>query len=126
MSWWIKGVGCNSFSHRFLQCHTICVMYILLICRIQDCWFKVSNIFSFVKCEVFICVIRDKYVDRCPAFTLVNAINDVNVWVLSFGSTVICQEVCIVISGPLIWTGTTPLCLDGILRVDLTVPTVTV
>ena len=53
-----------------------------------------SNIFSFVKYEVFICVIRDKYVNRCPAFGLVNAINYVDVWVLSFGSTVICKEVC--------------------------------
>ena len=74
---------------------TVCVMYILLICRIQDCWFEVSNIFSFVKCEVFICVIRDKNVNRCPVIDLVNAINYVNVWVSSFGSTVICKEVCL-------------------------------
>ena len=80
-----KGVGCNSFRHHFLQCHTVCVMYILLICRIQDCWFTVSNIFSSVKCE---------NVNRCPALDLVNAINYVNVWVSSFGSTVICKEVC--------------------------------
>ena len=30
--------------------------------------------------------------------------------------------ICVVISGPLILIGTTPLCLGGILRVDLTVP----
>ena len=53
-----------------------------------------SNVFSFVKCEVFIGVIRDKYVNRCLTFDLVNAINYVNVWILSFGSTVICKEVC--------------------------------
>ena len=29
---------------------------------------------------------------------------------------------CVVISGPLILIGTTPLCLGGILRVDFTVP----
>ena len=29
--------------------------------------------------------------------------------------------ICVVISGPLILIGTTPLCLGGILRVDLTV-----
>ena len=32
----------------------------------------------------------------------------------------------VVISGPLILIGTTPLCLGGILRVDLTVPFVAV
>ena len=31
---------------------------------------------------------------------------------------------CVVISSPLILIGTTPLCLGGILRVDLTVPVV--
>ena len=34
--------------------------------------------------------------------------------------------ICEVISGPLILSGTTPLCLGGILRVDLTVPIVAV
>ena len=34
--------------------------------------------------------------------------------------------ICFVISGPLILIGTTPLCLGGILRVDLTVPIVAV
>ena len=34
--------------------------------------------------------------------------------------------ICVVISGLLILIGTTPLCLDGILRVDLTVPIVAV
>ena len=94
MSWWIKGVRCNSFRHHFLQCHAICLVSTLLVCWIQDHWSEVSNVFSFVKCEVFICVIRDKYVNKCLAFDLVNAMNYVNVWVLSFGSTVICKEVC--------------------------------
>ena len=34
--------------------------------------------------------------------------------------------ICVVMSGPLILIGTTPLCLGGILRVDLTVPIVAV
>ena len=34
--------------------------------------------------------------------------------------------VCVVISGPLILMGTTPLCLGSILRVDFTVPIVAV
>ena len=34
--------------------------------------------------------------------------------------------VCVVMSGPLILIGTTPLCLGGILRVDFTVPIVAV
>ena len=70
------------------------MMYILLICRVQDCWFKASNVFSFVKCKVFIGVITDKNVNRCPVLNLVNAINDVNVCISSFGSAVICKEVC--------------------------------
>ena len=39
-------------------------------------------------------------------------------------SSMIKCAVCVVISGPLILMGTTPLCLGGILRVDLTVPIV--
>ena len=39
-------------------------------------------------------------------------------------SSVIKWAVSVVISGPLILIGTTPLCLGGILRVDLTVPIV--
>ena len=39
-------------------------------------------------------------------------------------SSVIKSAVCVVISCPLILMGTTPLCLGGILRVDLTVPIV--
>ena len=34
--------------------------------------------------------------------------------------------VCVMMSGPLILIGTTPLCLGGILRVDFTVPIVAV
>ena len=90
----LKVSGVMVFIHHFLQCDTVCMMYILSICRIQDCWCEVSNIFSFVKCKVFICVIRDKNVNRCPVLDLVIAINYVNVWISSFGSTVICKEVC--------------------------------
>ena len=39
-------------------------------------------------------------------------------------SSVIKCAVCVVMSGPLILIGTTPLCLGGILRVDFTVPIV--
>ena len=60
MSQWIKGVRCNGFRHHFLQCDTVGLMSIPFICRIQDCWLQVSNVFSFVKGEVFIGVIRDK------------------------------------------------------------------
>ena len=40
-------------------------------------------------------------------------------------SSVIKCAVCVVMSGPLILIGTTPLYLGGILRVDFTVPMVT-
>ena len=39
-------------------------------------------------------------------------------------SSMIKCAVCVVIRGPLILISTTPLCLGGILRVDLTVPIV--
>ena len=39
-------------------------------------------------------------------------------------SSVIKCAVCVVMSGPLILIGNTPLCLGGILRVDFTVPIV--
>ena len=41
-------------------------------------------------------------------------------------SLVMKYAVCVVMSGPLILIGTTPLCLGGILRVDFTVPIVAV
>ena len=41
-------------------------------------------------------------------------------------SSVMKYAVCVVMSGPLILIGTTPLCLGGILRVDFTVPMVVV
>ena len=41
-------------------------------------------------------------------------------------SPVMKYAVCVVMSGPLILTRTTPLCLGGILRVDFTVPIVAV
>ena len=77
---------------------------------------------------MFIGVIRDENVDQCPVLDLVNAINDVNVGVSSLGvlSSEMKYAVCVVMSGPLILIGTTPLCLGGILRVDFTVPMVVV
>ena len=41
-------------------------------------------------------------------------------------SLVMKYAVCVMMSGPLTLIGTTPLCLGGILRVDLTVPIVAV
>ena len=41
-------------------------------------------------------------------------------------SSVMKCAVCVVMSGPLILIGTTPLCLGGVLRVDFTVPIVAV
>ena len=41
-------------------------------------------------------------------------------------SSVSNYAICVVMSGPLILIGTTPLCLGGILRVDFKVPIVVV
>ena len=75
---------------------------------------------------MFIGIIRDKYVDRCLALDLMNATNYVDVWIPSFGvlSSVRKYAIWVLIVGPLILIGTTPLCQGGILSVDLTVPIV--
>ena len=75
---------------------------------------------------MFIGIIRDKYIDRCLALDLMNATNYVDVWIFSFWSAVICKEYAIgvLIMGPLILIGTTPLCWGGVPSVDLTVPIV--
>ena len=81
-----------------------------------------------MKGEVFISVIRDKNVDRCPVLDLVNAINDVNVGISTLGCAVISDKMCCMCGDehPLILMGTTPLCHGGILRVDFAVPIVAV
>ena len=128
MVWHIKGVRCNSFRHYFLQCYAICLMCFWLIYWVHDSWFKVSNIFSFVKCEVFIGIIRDKYVDRCLALDFMNAPIMLMFGSLPLGvlSPVRKYAIWVLIMGPLIFMGTTPLCLGSILSVDLTVPIVAV
>ena len=71
---------------------------------------------------MFIGIIRDKYVDRCLAL-------DPSLIMLMFGShpfevlsSVRKNAICVLIMGPPILIGTTPLCQGGILNVDLTVP----
>ena len=67
---------------------------------------------------MFVCVIGNKYIDRCFSLDLVNTINDVDV--------VIYDEICHLFFNN--WStnliGTTPLCHGSILSVDLTVPIV--
>ena len=45
-----------------------------------------------MKGEVFISVIRDENVDRCPVLDLVNAMNDVNVGISTLGCAVISDK----------------------------------
>ena len=94
MSWWIKDVRCNGLRHHFLQCDTVSMMCLSLICGVQCYWFKVSNVFPFMKGEVFISVTGDENVDRCPVLDLVNAINYVDVGVSTLGCAVISDKVC--------------------------------
>ena len=95
MAWQVKGVRGNGFRHHFVQYHTIRLMCFLLgLLNLRQLVRGVQCMSPFVKCEVFIGVIRDKYVNWWLAFDLVNAINYVNVWILSFGSSVVCKEVC--------------------------------
>ena len=85
-----------------------------------------SYIFSFVKGDVFISIIRYQYVDRCFSFYLVNTINDVDVGVPSLCWIIIGDEIAIssLITGPVILIRTTLLCHGGILSDDLSVPIV--
>ena len=46
-------------------------------------WFKVSKIFPLMEGEVFVGVIGNKYIDRCSALNVMDAANDVYVWVFS-------------------------------------------
>ena len=94
MSWWIKDVRYNGFGHYFLQCNTVSMMCLSLICGVQYYRFKVSNVFPFMESEMFISVIGDEYVDQCPVLDLVNATNYVNVRVSSLGCAVICDRMC--------------------------------
>ena len=90
----IKGVRCNGFGHHFLQCDTVSMMCLSLICGVQYYQLKVSNVFPFVKGEVFISVIGDKNVDQHLVLYLVNAINYVNIGVSSLGCAVIHDKMC--------------------------------
>ena len=75
---------------------------------------------------MFICIIGNKYVDRCFSLDLVNAINDVDVWVSSLVLLPSVRKYAVgsSIIGPLILIGTMPLCHGRILSVNLTVPMV--
>ena len=94
MSCWINGVRCNSFGHHFLQCDTLSMMFLSLICGVRYYWFKVSNVFPFVKGEVFISVIGDENFDWHLVLDLVNAISYLNVGVSTLGCAVICDKMC--------------------------------
>ena len=94
MLWWIKGVRCNSFRHHFLQCDTVSMMCISLNCGVHHYRFKVSNVFPFLKGEVFISIIGDENVEQCPVLDLVNAINDVNVGISTLECVVISDKMC--------------------------------
>ena len=50
--------------------------------------------FSFVKCDVFVCVVWYQNIDRCFAFKAVNAIYNVYIGILSFCWILIANEVC--------------------------------
>ena len=86
----------------------------------------VSDIFFLVEGEVFVGVIRNKYVDRCFAPNLMDTTNDVYIRAFSLEvlSSVMKYAICSSMMGPLILFGTTPLCHGGILSVDFTVPIV--
>ena len=67
----------------------------LFYCRvINDSWFKMTDIFSIMEAEVFVGVIRNKYVDRCSALDLMDTTNDVHIWVSSLCGVIIHNEVC--------------------------------
>ena len=70
------------------------MMCLSLICGVQYYQFKVSNVFPFMKGEVFISVIGDENIDQCPVLDPVNAINYVNVGISTLGCAVISDKMC--------------------------------
>ena len=76
--------------------------------------------------EVFVGIVRNKYIDRCFALNLMNTANDVMFGSFPFEvlSSVMKYAMCSSMMGPLILIGMTPLYHGGILSVDLTVPIV--
>ena len=75
----------------FLKSDTICCMIIwltLVVYIISHAifygGFKASYVFSFVKLNVFVFVIRHQNINRCFSFDIVDAINGVNIRVPSY------------------------------------------
>ena len=55
--------------------------------------FEASCVFSFVKFNVFVCVIRHQNIDRCFPFYVLDAIDYVCIWVSSFCGVLISEKV---------------------------------
>ena len=95
-------------------------------CTIFYSWFKASYIFSFVECNVFVCVIGYQNVNRCFSFDVMDAIGDVDIRVSSCCRVLISNEVSLMFLNCLTcdfdWYDT--IVSRSILRDDLTIPMV--
>ena len=74
---WMEGVWVYLFCHNFLKSDTFCGMSIWLtfgMCIISHdifyCGFEASYVFSFVKFNVFVCVIRHQMLTDVFSFML--------------------------------------------------------
>ena len=76
---WIKNIQLYLFCHHLLESDTISWVSIWLISGCVGCYggFKVSNVLSLVKHDVFICIIKHQNINRCFPFDAVNTINNV-------------------------------------------------
>ena len=83
---WIESILLYMLCHHFLKSYTISWVSIWLITRHVVCYsrFKASYVLSFVKLNVFVCIIRHQNVNRCFPFDAMNAINYVYIGVPSF------------------------------------------
>ena len=87
----VESIWLNLFCHHCLKSDTVCWVSICLtlgVCITSHAifygGFKASYVFSFVKFNVFVCVIRHQNINRCFSFDAVDAIGDVNIRVPSF------------------------------------------
>ena len=91
---WMEGVWLYLFCHHILKSDPICWVCIWLTLGMYSIShtilygrFKASCVFTFVEFNVFVCVIRHQNVDRCFPFYVMDAVDDVYIWVPSFAES---------------------------------------
>ena len=123
---WLYLFCCHFFSGNTMHCW--CIWIFCSLWYFLYGWFQMAYIFSFVECDMFImCNLTLECSQIFFTFYVVYAIYDVDIWIIfPFVESwlLIKYAICPLIVCPLVLIGMMPLCLGGILRVDLTIPIV--